>query len=90
MHDASHSWHRCLQSRASLIMPVVLQSADLTIAKLTNSLRMPHVAPRQAADTIKHLLHLQAEGARSTRNLNPIKLYLEAQVCACSSRCIHQ
>ena len=71
-------------------MPVVLQSADLTIAKLTNSLRMPHVAPRQAADTIKHLLHLQAEGARSTRNLNPIKLYLEAQVCACSSRCIHQ
>ena len=90
MHDASHSWHLLRQSWVSLIMLVVLQSADLTIGKLTNSLRMPHVAPRQAADAIKHLLHLQAEGARSTRNLNPIKLYLEAQVCASSPRCIHQ
>lgn len=50
------------------------------IGKLTNSLRMPNVSSRQAADAIKHLLHLQAEGARSARNLNPVKLYLEAQV----------
>lgn len=64
----------------SFIMPVVLQSADLTVGKLTTSLRMPHAPPRQAADAIKHLLHLQAEGARSARNLNPVKLYLEAQV----------
>lgn len=61
-------------------MPAALQSADLTVGKLTTSLRMPHVPPRQAADAIKHLLHLQAEGARSARNLNPVKLYLEAQV----------
>lgn len=80
MHVASQSWHRFSLSKVYLIMPVVLQSADLTIGKLTNSLRMPHAAPRQAADAIKHLLHLQAEGARSTRSLNPIKLYLEAQV----------
>ena len=50
------------------------------IGKLTTSLRSPHVSVRQAADAIKHLLHLQAEGARSALNLNPVKLYLEAQV----------
>ncbi|KAL3158707.1 hypothetical protein ABBQ32_011445 [Trebouxia sp. C0010 RCD-2024] len=55
------------------------KGADLMIGKLTNSLRMPNVSSRQAADAIKHLLHLQAEGARSARNLNPVKLYLEAQ-----------
>ena len=50
------------------------------IGKLTNTLRLPNVSLRQAADAIKHLLHLQAEGARSTQYLNPVKLYLEAQV----------
>ena len=50
------------------------------IGKLTTCLRTPHVSSRQAADAIKHLLHLQAEGARATLHLNPVKLYLEAQV----------
>lgn len=68
------------QSWVLFKMPAALQSADLTVGKLTTSLRVPHVPPRQAADAIKHLLHLQAEGARSARNLNPVKLYLEAQV----------
>lgn len=63
-----------------LLCFVVLQGADLMIGKLTNSLRLPNVSSRQAADAIKHLLHMQAEGARSARNLNPVKLYLEAQV----------
>lgn len=78
-----------VQSWVFLIVPVVLQSADLTIGKLTSCLRMPHMAPRQAADAIKHLLHLQAEGARSTRNLNPIKLYLEAQVDVVLQHALH-
>ena len=58
----------------------LLQGADLMIGKLTNTLRSPNVSLRQAADAIKHLLHLQAESARSTQSLNPVKLYLEAQV----------
>ena len=49
-------------------------------AKLTNLLRSPHVTVRQAADAMKHLLHLHAEGARSTHHLDPVKLFLEAQV----------
>ena len=49
-------------------------------AKLTNLLRSPQVTVRQAADAMKHLLHLHAEGARSTHHLDPIKLFLEAQV----------
>ena len=59
---------------------VTLQGVDMMTAKLTNSLRGADVTVRQAAEAIKHLLHLQAEGARSTNNLDPVKLYLEAQV----------
>lgn len=50
------------------------------VAKLTNSLRGAQIAPRQAADAMKHLLHLHAEGARACLHLDPVKLYLEAQV----------
>lgn len=56
------------------------QGVDMMTAKLTNCLRAPGVTVRQAADAIKHLLHLHAEGARSTHHLDPVKLYLEAQV----------
>ncbi len=63
----------------------VLQGVDMMTAKLTNSLRAPSATVRQAADAIKHLLHLHAEGARSTQNLDPVKLYLEAQVSALAS-----
>ncbi|KAA6419700.1 MAG: hypothetical protein FRX49_10424, partial [Trebouxia sp. A1-2] len=55
------------------------KGVDMMTAKLTNSLRAAGVTVRQAADAIKHLLHLHAEGARSTKNLDPVKLYLEAQ-----------
>ena len=57
-----------------------LQGVDMMTAKLTNLLRSPHVTVRQAADAMKHLLHLHAEGAHSTLHLDPIKLFLEAQV----------
>lgn len=63
----------------------VRQGVDTMTAKLTNSLRAPHVTVRQAADAIKHLLHLHAEGARSVQHLDPIKLYLEAQVSTLES-----
>ena len=63
----------------------MLQGVDMMTAKLTNSLRAADVTVRQAADAIKHLLHLHAEGARSTKNLDPVKLYLEAQVRLVSS-----
>ena len=63
-----------------LDMHPLLQGVDMMTAKLANLLRWSHVTVRQAADAIKHLLHLHAEGARSTRHLDPIKLYLEAQV----------
>lgn len=60
------------------------------VAKLTNSLRGAQISPRQAADAIKHLLHLHAEGARSCQHLDPVKLYLEAQVGHTSgSKCMH-
>lgn len=70
-HVHKHSCHTCY------VMP---QGVDMMTAKLTNSLRGADVTVRQAADAIKHLLHLHAEGARSTKNLDPVKLYLEAQV----------
>ena len=57
-----------------------VQGVDSMVAKLTNSLRGAQISPRQAADAIKHLLHLHAEGARSCQHLDPVKLYLEAQV----------
>ena len=63
----------------------MLQGVDMMTAKLTNSLRAAGVTVRQAADAIKHLLHLHAEGARSTKNLDPVKLYLEAQVRSVSN-----
>ena len=59
---------------------VTLQGVDMMTAKLTNSLRGADVTVRQAAEAMKHLLHLHAESARSTKNLDPVKLYLEAQV----------
>lgn len=55
------------------------KGVDMMTAKLTNLLRSPYVTVRQAADAMKHLLHLHAEGARSTHHLDPIKLFLEAQ-----------
>ena len=75
-HVHKHSCHTCY------VMP---QGVDMMTAKLTNSLRGADVTVRQAADAIKHLLHLHAEGARSTKNLDPVKLYLEAQVRLTSS-----
>lgn len=50
------------------------------VAKLTNNLRGAQISPRQAAEAVKHLLHLHAEGARACQHLDPVKLYLEAQV----------
>ncbi len=76
LHVHKHSCHTC---------HVMLQGVDMMTAKLTNSLRGADVTVRQAADAIKHLLHLHAEGARSTKNLDPVKLYLEAQVRSVSN-----
>ncbi len=77
LHLDSSSCAQAFLSRRSHVMP---QGVDMMTAKLTNSLRGADVTVRQAADAIKHLLHLHAEGARSTKNLDPVKLYLEAQV----------
>ena len=71
---------RLLSSQMYLLCLAVLQGMDMMTAKLTNCLRAPGVTVSQAAEAIKHLLHLHAEGARSTHNLDIIKLYLEAQV----------
>ena len=65
---------------AYYIAALSLQGVDVMVAKLTNSLRGMPISPRHAADAIKHLLHLHAEGARSCHHLDPVKLYLEAQV----------
>ena len=58
------------------------QGVDVMVAKLTNSLRGSPISPGQAADAMNHLLQLHAEGARSCHHLDPVKLYLEAQVRA--------
>lgn len=47
---------------------------------LCRTLSTPRTPPAEAVEAIKHLLNLQADGARCAQDLDPVKLYMEAQV----------
>ena len=51
--------------------------------QLAAVLRNPRCTPAEAQAPIRLLLQLQSDGAFAAQPLNPVKIFLDAQVCPC-------
>ena len=56
------------------------QVVDEMAARLSETLRDASTSPSEAIEAVKHLLTLQADGARCVADCDPLGLYLDAQV----------
>ena len=56
------------------------QVVDEMAARLSEMLRDASTSPSEAIEAVKHLLTLQADGARCVADCDPLGLYLDAQV----------
>jgi hypothetical protein len=52
---------------------------DEMAARLSGALRDVATSPSEAIEAVKHLLTLQADGARCVADADPLGLYLDAQ-----------